>query len=282
MPRCKLAVSCQATRLSGGAKRAASDRSARPRWLTRVLLLRARLAERLAQLIAPEERIVAESAAAARRFEDPSARRRPRTPRGSPRRARRRPGRSDSAPAAAPPAHRPGGASSSALLAASTSAADPVAPAHRRDRTPGAPPSENTSSPESSATVGRPLRRAKCSALCLALASKVSPVSSRSSAALLVQQDVVGEDDLDAGRLEHPADLPLLSCAAGGGQQLHQPSACRWAAKSSAMPLPARSSRRSSWAREKVPCSPVPCTSTNRSGCSITMLASTAASRSSR
>ena len=46
---------------------------------------------------------------------------------------------------------------------------------------PGAPPSEKTSSPESSATVGRPLSRAKYSALRRALASKLSPSSSGSS-----------------------------------------------------------------------------------------------------
>ena len=111
---------------------------------------------------------------------------------------------------------------------------------------PGAPPSEKTSSPESSATVGRPLRRAKYSALCRALASKVSPSRAGPRHGSWIQHDVVGEDHLDAGGLEHPPNLALLAGAPGGGEQLHQPSACRCAAKSSAIHRSARSRRLSS------------------------------------
>src|SRR3954471_1992309 len=98
---------------------------------------------------------------------DPGPRRRTRTQRY---RARRR--------SAGAPARR---RTNSALLAASTSSGVPLAPAQRRERTPGAPPRAKTSSPESSATVGRPLRRAKYSALWRALTSNVSPSSRASS-----------------------------------------------------------------------------------------------------
>ena len=156
--------------------------------------------------------------------------------------------------------------SSSALFAASTSVGEPVAPAQRWERTPGAPPSENTSSPESSATVGRPVRRAKYSALCARIGLERVTGLEQILGALLVQHDVVGKDDLDAGRLEDPPDLPLLPRVPRRRQQLHQPSTCRWAAKSSAIHRPRDRGVGRAGTREKVPCSPVPCTSTNRSG----------------
>src|SRR5690606_26225928 len=100
--------------------------------------------------------------------------------------------------------------------------------------------------------------------------------------ALLQDARPIGKDDLVSRRLERTADLGLLSRAPRCHQQLHQPRTFRCAAKSSAMPTRPYSRMVSSSAREKVPLSPVPWTSTRRSGSSITMLASTSASRAAR
>ena len=50
------------------------------------------------------------------------------------------------------------------------------------------------------------------------------------------ETDVVGEEELQAGRLQHPPDLPLFASAPGGDQQLHQPKAARCARNSWSMP----------------------------------------------
>src|SRR5439155_25107463 len=92
---------------------------------------------------------------------------------------------------------------------------------------------------------------------------------------------VVGEEELEPGTVEQPAHLALLPRAPGRDQQLHQPSAWRWRSKRLAIARWPTSTSRSSSARLKVPCSPVPCTSTNRSGARMTRLASTPASLSS-
>jgi len=92
----------------------------------------------------------------------------------------------------------------------------------------------------------------------------------------------VRKDHLVPRGLQNPPYLPLLARAPGGGEQPHDPRAACWALKSWRIPDSAMPTSRSSSAREKVPCSPVPCTSTNRSGWTITTFESTMASRSSR
>src|SRR5687768_17861346 len=97
----------------------------------------------------------------------------------------------------------------------------------------------------------------------------------------VVDPGVVGKDHFESAAGQQPPDLALLARAPGRRQQFHQPSAFRWRSKSREMPRWALSTTRSSSAREKVPCSPVPCTSTKASGARITTLASTPASLSS-
>src|SRR5690606_23944133 len=83
-------------------------------------------------------------------------------------------------------------------------------------------------------------------------------------------------------RQERPELRQLASTSGGHEQARHALMAVRCSAKSSCSPPCARSRSASSSARAKVPASPVPCTSTNSPLSSITMLASTSASRSSR
>jgi hypothetical protein len=52
-----------------------------------------------------------------------------------------------------------------------------VAVAQRAEKMPGAPPRTSTQSPESSATAGRPVARARECALSSAFSAKVTPVS---------------------------------------------------------------------------------------------------------
>src|SRR5690606_38915259 len=95
--------------------------------------------------------------------------------------------------------------------------------------------------------------------------------------------ELVGEDDLATERCQQLAKFGLLATAARGNQQPAHPAiAARCRLNNSSRPDFARSSSESSSLRSKVPCSPVPCTSTNESGASMTTLASTSASRSSR
>src|SRR5215203_3663957 len=107
------------------------------------------------------------------------------------------------------------------------------------------------------------------------------PRLQRISGGGFMEPDFVGKYHREARPAQDPANLPLLARAAGGGKELHSPSAVRCARNSWVMPPSARPRMVSSWAREKVPCSPVPCTSTYCAGSSITMFESTAASLSS-
>ena len=224
----------------------------------RVLLLRRRLTERLSKLVTEEIGVVAE----------------PPSPFGS---SRIRPAQLPSKRRGIAPAWAGrSGRSGSVLRGAGQPRRRDDAPAlhcwrrllvRSRWRRPTAwsahrgPPSENTSSPESSATVGSPLRRAKYSAFLRALASKVSPSSRRSSAGL-------GLRPISSGKTTRCRRAPARAGTHAACRRSVWPRA---ASPAERLPLgneelrnprSARSSRISSWSRAKVPCSPVPCTST--------------------
>ena len=138
----------------------ASARKARPRWLRAFFSSRVDLGEGAVQLRIEEEGVVAEAALAPHAPEDHPGGLAAEDRRSSgplPARPRTRSGRR--APAAA---GRPGAPAGAALFAWSRAGPrEPRRGAKRLERTPGAPPRASTSSPESSATVGRPVRRWK-------------------------------------------------------------------------------------------------------------------------
>ena len=90
-------------------------------------------------------------------------------------------------------------------------------------------------------------------------------------------------DDFMTSGTDQGTQLTDLPGTAGGEQQSNgqAPSARRCASSSSLMPFVARSSSASTSPRANVPCSPVPCTSTNRPSLLMTTFMSTSATTSS-